>query len=158
MYEIAHRVLMLRTDPPSDVVVTIGVPYEEPTGEWSCPYRIDGLDGWEHERKVTGFDSLEAVELATVMVRAALAGSHEAREGLLSWADGPPRQRAKTVYVTWERHADIAYVAMKHDAVPGEAVRQVVAEDVILDYGDAGQLLGLEVMNAESRLPAEMRL
>src|ERR1700754_4719728 len=85
MYEIAHRILFLRTDPPRDVVVTIGVPYEESTGEWSCPYRIDGLDGWEHERKVTGFDSLEAVELAMVMVRAALAGSHEAREGLLSW-------------------------------------------------------------------------
>ncbi|MGW0805870.1 DUF2283 domain-containing protein [Nonomuraea sp. NPDC002799] len=158
MYEIAQRVLVLRSDPPRDVVVTIGVPYEEPTGDWSCPYRIDGLAGWEHERKVTGFDSLEAVELATVMVRAALAGSHEAREGLLMGDDVPSRQRPRTVYVSWEKHEDIAYIAMKHEIVPGEAVRQVVAEDVVLDYADGGQLLGLELMNAHARLPAEMRL
>ena len=98
MYEIAHRVLALRSDPPRDVVVTVGVPYEEPTGEWSCPYRIDGLDGWEHERKVTGLDSLGAVELAMAMVRAAVAGSHEAKEGLLSWDDVPSGPRAQTVY------------------------------------------------------------
>jgi len=85
MYEIAQRVLVLRTEPPREVVVTIGLPYEEPTGEWSCPYRIDGLDGWEHERKVTGLDSLEAVERAMATLRAALADSPEAKEGLLSW-------------------------------------------------------------------------
>ncbi|SEG91196.1 Protein of unknown function [Nonomuraea solani] len=158
MYEIAHRVLALRTDPPRDVVVAIGVPYEEPTGEWSCPYRIDGLAGWEHERKVTGLDSLEAVELAMAMVRAALAGSHEAKEGLLTWDDEPAGQRAQTVYVSWDKLRNIAYIAMKHEVVPGEAVRQFVAEDIVLDYGDAGQLLGLELIDAERLLPAEMRI
>ncbi|MEO3870120.1 DUF2283 domain-containing protein [Nonomuraea sp. B12E4] len=158
MYEIAHRVLLLRTDPPRDVVVTIGVPYEEPTGEWSCPYRIDGLDGWEHERKVTGFDSLEAVDLAMVMVRAALAGSHEAREGLLSWDEMPSGQRARTVYVTIDPAQDTAYVAMKHEIVPGGAVRRVEADGVLLDYADSGELLGLELLNASTVLPPELRL
>ncbi|MGN9842742.1 DUF2283 domain-containing protein [Nonomuraea sp. H19] len=159
MYEIARRVLVLRTDPPRDVVVTVGVPYEEPTGEWSCPYRIDGLDGWEHERKVTGLDSLEAIELATVMVRAALAGSHEAKEGLLIWEDAPlTGQWARTVYVSWDTEQDIAYIAMKHEIVPGEAVEQVVADDVVLDYGDSGRLLGLEITNAAARLPSELRM
>ncbi|WP_327091611.1 hypothetical protein OIE66_13535 [Nonomuraea sp. NBC_01738] len=85
MYEIAHRTLSLRTEPPREVTVTIGLPYEEPTGEWSCPYRIDGLDGWEHERKVSGFDSMEVVEQVLMVVRSAVSGSPEAREGLLSW-------------------------------------------------------------------------
>jgi uncharacterized protein YuzE len=158
MYEIAHRVLVLHTEPPRDVIVTVGVPNEEPTGEWSCPYRIDGLAGWEHERKVTGLDSLQAMELALIMVRTALAGSHEAREGLLSWEDAPSDQRAHTVYVNWDKGRDIAYIAMKHEIVPGEAVRQTVAEDVVLDYGHSGELIGMELMNAADRLPSEMRL
>ncbi|MFI7703636.1 DUF2283 domain-containing protein [Nonomuraea sp. NPDC049480] len=158
MYEIAHRVLVLRSDPPRDVVVTVGVPYEEPTGEWSCPYRIDGLDGWEHERKVTGLDSLGAVELAMAMVRAAVTGSHEAKEGLLSWDDTPSGPRAQTVYVTWDKELDIAYIAMKREIVPGEAVRQIVAEEVVLDYGDSGRLVGMELLNAATQLPSEMRM
>ncbi|NJP95329.1 DUF2283 domain-containing protein [Nonomuraea sp. FMUSA5-5] len=158
MYEIAHRVLTLRTDPPREVVVTVGVPYEEPTGEWSCPYRIDGLDGWEHERKVSGLDSLEAVELAMVTVRAAVAGSHEAREGLLAWEEEPAGRRARTVYVSVDRARNLAYIAMKHEIVPGEAMRQFVAEDIVLDYGDAGQLLGLELTDAARLLPSELRL
>ncbi|WP_043641149.1 DUF2283 domain-containing protein [Nonomuraea candida] len=158
MYEIAHRVLALRTEPPRDVVVTLGMPYEEPTGEWSCPYRIDGLEGWEHERKVSGLDSLEAVELATAMVRAALAGSHEAREGLLARDDAPEGRRPQTVYVSVDGERNIAYIAMKHEIVPGEAVRQVVAEDIVLDYGDSGRLLGLELTDAARRLPSEMRV
>ncbi|MGP3964893.1 DUF2283 domain-containing protein [Nonomuraea sp. 3N208] len=158
MYEIAHRVLVLRSEPPRDVVVTVGVPYEEPTGEWSCPYRIDGLDGWEHERKVTALDSLGAVELALAMTRAAVAASHEAKAGLLSWDDAPSGPQARTVYVTWDKEHDIAYIAMKHEVIPGEAVRQVVADDAVLDYEDSGRLLGLELMNAATRLPSEMRM
>jgi uncharacterized protein YuzE len=158
MYEIAHRVLALRSEPPRDVVVTIGVPYEEPTGEWSCPYRIDGLDGWEHERKVTGLDSLGAVELAMATVRAAVSGSHEAREGLLSWDDTPSGPRAHTVYVSWDRDLDIAYLALKRRMAPGEAVRQVVADNVVLDYGASGRLLGLEFLNAAGTLPPELRM
>ncbi|MFD1931978.1 MULTISPECIES: DUF6968 family protein [Nonomuraea] len=87
MYEIAQRVLTLLTEPPSEVTVTIGLPFEEPTGEWSCPYRIDGLDGWEHERKVTGVDSLQALEIVLTVVRSALTESAEAREGLLVWEE-----------------------------------------------------------------------
>lgn len=158
MYEIAHRVLALHTDPPRDVVVTLGLPYEEVTGEWSCPYRIDGLDGWEHERKVTGLDSLEAVELAMVMVRAALAGSHEAKEGLLADDDRPEGMRPRTVYVSVDDDRNIAYIAMKHEIAPGEVADQTVAGDVVLDFGDSGQLLGVELTDAARRLPSEMRV
>ncbi|TMR88765.1 DUF2283 domain-containing protein [Nonomuraea basaltis] len=91
------------------------------------------------------------------MVRAAVTGSHEAKAGLLSWEDSPGTQ-ARTVYVSWDKERDIAYIAMKHEAAPGEAVQQVVVEDAVLDYGDSGQLLGLELMNAATRLPAEMRM
>ncbi|TMR05383.1 DUF2283 domain-containing protein [Nonomuraea turkmeniaca] len=92
------------------------------------------------------------------MTRAAVAGSHEAKEGLLIWEDGPSEPQAKTVYVTWDREHDIAYIAIKREIVPGEAVRQVVAEDVVLDFGDSGRLLGLELMNAATRFPSEMRM
>ncbi|MEU4545950.1 DUF6968 family protein [Nonomuraea dietziae] len=87
MYEIAQRVLTLLTEPQREVTVTVGLPYEEPTGEWSCPYRIDGLAGWEHERKVSGADSIQALEIVLTVVRSALEGSPEAREGLLVWEE-----------------------------------------------------------------------
>ncbi|GAA2314906.1 hypothetical protein GCM10010149_78140 [Nonomuraea roseoviolacea subsp. roseoviolacea] len=158
MYEIACRTLTLRTEPPSEVTVSVGVPVEEPTGDWSCPYRIDGLAGWEHERKVTGVDALEAVDLALAMVRAALAGSHEAKEGLLSWEDEPDGRRPKTVYLTWDKDGDIAYIAMKHEIAPGEVVRQETVGGAVLDYGASGELLGVELLGAATRLPSEMRL
>ncbi|MFI6495793.1 DUF2283 domain-containing protein [Nonomuraea typhae] len=155
MYEIASRTLTLRTMPPREVTITVGLPYEEPTGEWSCPYRIDGLDGWEHERKVTGSDAVQVVELVLSMLRSAVAGSPEGREGLLSWDeedDGP-----RTVYVTLDRDVNAAYIAMKREVAPGEAVRQAVAGDVVLDFAASGELLGVELLDAETRLPSEMR-
>ncbi|MEV0201669.1 DUF2283 domain-containing protein [Nonomuraea sp. NPDC050691] len=158
MYEIARRTLTLGTEPPREVTVTVGVPVEEPTGDWSCPYRIDGLAGWEHERKVTGVDALEAVDLALAMVRAALAGSHEAKEGLLSWDEEPDDRRPRTVYLTWDKDHDVAYIAMKHEIAPGEAVRQEVVGGTVLDYGASGELLGVELLDAATRLPSEMRL
>ncbi|WP_336214251.1 DUF2283 domain-containing protein [Nonomuraea sp. LPB2021202275-12-8] len=158
MYEIARRTLTLCTEPMGEVTVTIGLPYEEPTGEWSCPYRVDGLAGWEHERKVTGVDSLAAVELAVATVRAALTGSHEAKEGLLSWDDEPVGRRPQIVYVNWDKDHDIAYIAMKHEIVPGDAVRQTVAEEVVLDFASSGELLGMELVNAATLLPSEMRI
>ncbi|SDJ94392.1 hypothetical protein SAMN05421874_104153 [Nonomuraea maritima] len=157
MYEIAQRTLVLRTEPPSDVVVTVGLPYEEPSGDWSCPYRIDGLDGWEHERKVTGFDSLEAMELALAMVRVALAGSHEARAGLLAADDLPQDSRVRSVYVTWNQAGNVAYIAMKHEITAGEAVCRVEADDAVLELGGSGELLGVELTDAATRLPSEMR-
>lgn len=154
MYEIAQRMLSLHTDPARDVCVTIGLPYEEPTGEWSCPYRIDGLDGWEHERKVSGLDSLQAIELVLVVVRSALAGSHEAREGLLDVeVEGP-----QSVYVSWDKDNDVAYIAMKREIAVGEAARQKVVDDVVLEFAESGELLGVELLEADRLMPSEMRI
>ncbi|MEU6998351.1 DUF2283 domain-containing protein [Nonomuraea sp. NPDC046570] len=154
MYEIAQRVLPMDAE-PHEVIVTIGLPYEEPTGEWSCPYRIDGLDGWEHERKVTGPDSLLALELALVMVRSAVAGSHEARRGLLAWDEYRPSRVPRTVYVT--RYGDSAYISLTREAVPGEAERQQQVADIVLDFGESGELVGLELLDAATLMPAELR-
>ncbi|MFI6707861.1 DUF6968 family protein [Nonomuraea sp. NPDC050478] len=158
MYEIARRTLTLRTEPPREVVAAIGMPYAEPGGDWSCPYRIDGLAGWEHERKATGAGSMQAVELAMAMVRAALAGSHESREGLLASEEEPGGRRPCTVYTSWDRYHNIAYISMKHEIVAGEAARQVVADGVVLDFGGGGELLGVELSDAETLMPAQMRL
>ncbi|MFC7583930.1 DUF2283 domain-containing protein [Nonomuraea antimicrobica] len=56
-----------------------------------------------------------------------------------------------------DRDADLAYIAMKREIAPGEVVRQVTAGSVVLDFGDSGQLLGVELMNADELLPSEMR-
>ncbi|NUW37196.1 DUF2283 domain-containing protein [Nonomuraea sp. SMC257] len=92
------------------------------------------------------------------MVRAALAGSHEAKEGLLSWEEEPDGRRPKTVYLTWDKDHDVAYIAMKHEIAPGEAVRQETVDGAVLDYGVSGELLGIELLDAATRLPSEMRL
>lgn len=158
MYEIAQRTMSLQTQPPREVSVTIGLPYEEPTGEWSCPYRIDGLDGWEHERKVTGIDSLQAVELVLVVVRSALAGSHEAREGLVAWDVETAGKGPQTVYASWDRENNVAYIAMKPEMAAGEAARQEVIGDVVLDFTESGELLGVELLDAVKLMPSQMRL
>ncbi|MDA0637918.1 DUF6968 family protein [Nonomuraea sp. CA-218870] len=158
MYEIARRTLTLRTEPPREVIAAIGMPYVEPEGDWSCPYRIDGLAGWDHERKATGTDSLQAVELAMGMVRAALAGSHEAKEGLLAGEEDEGGGRPCTVYTRWDRYHNVAYISMKHEILAGEAARQVVAGEVVLEFGGGGELLGVELTDAETLMPAEMRL
>ena len=155
MYEIAQRVLTFELD-SREVTVTIGQPYEEPTGEWSCPYRIDGLDGWEHQRKVTGTDSLLALELALVVVRNAVSGSPEARRGLLSWDEDRRSSVPRTVYVSGD--ATCAYIAFKRDIAPGESARQEHAAGVVLDFAASGELLGVELMDAATLMPAELRV
>ncbi|MFI6480401.1 DUF2283 domain-containing protein [Nonomuraea sp. NPDC050663] len=159
MYEIARRTLWLRSSPPREVTVTIGLPVEEPSGEWSCPYRIDGLDGWEHQRRVTGEDAVDALELVLAVVRSALAGSHEAREGLLDGMLDGERAGQRAVFVRWDTEVNAAYIAMKREISSGEAVRQVVAgDDTVLDFGAEGELLGVELLDAERQMPSEMRL
>jgi uncharacterized protein YuzE len=158
MYEIARRVLSLHSEPPRQVTVTVGLPYEEPGGDWSCPYRIDGLAGWEHERRVSGADSLQALELALGTVRSAIAGSHEARRGALSWDDAPFVGVPQTVYVSWDRVSEVAYIALKREIMPGEVARQEEKGEVVLDVAASGELLGVELLDAHALMPSEMRL
>jgi uncharacterized protein YuzE len=41
--------------------------------------------------------------------------------------------------------------------VPGDAARQTVQGDVVLDFGASGELVGLELLRAATLMPSEMR-
>ncbi|MFJ5934111.1 DUF2283 domain-containing protein [Streptomyces sp. NPDC093071] len=59
--------------------------------------------------------------------------------------------------VECDASADMAYICLVDGIAPGEAVRQVPAEDdtAVLDHDSAGRLLGIEVFGAGRRLPPE---
>jgi uncharacterized protein YuzE len=58
------------------------------------------------------------------------------------------------VRVEYDASADMAYIYLVNTIGPGEAVRQVPAEDhtAILDYDSHGRLLGIELFSARRRL------
>ncbi|WP_432062740.1 DUF2283 domain-containing protein [Streptomyces sp. S1] len=60
--------------------------------------------------------------------------------------------------VEYDASADMAYVYLVDGIAPGEAVRQVPAEDgtAVLDYDSAGRLLGIEVFSAGRRLHPDL--
>ncbi|AWT41074.1 MULTISPECIES: DUF2283 domain-containing protein [Streptomyces] len=56
--------------------------------------------------------------------------------------------------IEYDASADMAYIYLVDTIGPGEAVRQVPAEDhtAILDYDSDGRLLGIELFSARRRL------
>lgn len=59
--------------------------------------------------------------------------------------------------ITFDAVANMAYIYLVDQTVPGEAVRQVLAGDdcdstVVLDYDRDGRLLGIEVFSAARQL------
>ena len=61
--------------------------------------------------------------------------------------------------ITYDSQADAAYVRLGGPIAPGEATQQVHSilapgggGEIILDFNDAGHLLGLEVLGASSVL------
>src|SRR5690606_40398160 len=70
----------------------------------------------------------------------------------------PGGRRPCTVYLSWDRDHNIAYISMKHETVAREAARQVSADRVVLDFGGGGELLGVELSDAETLMPADIRL
>ena len=67
-----------------EAVVRIGRPWQEPTGEWAAPYRIDGL-GAQITSCMFGMDAIHALQLAQVVIGGVLAGSEEGKAGRLRW-------------------------------------------------------------------------
>jgi hypothetical protein len=61
---IAERVLTATINgKPFDVSVRFGKPMPNPSGEWACPYQINGL-GIETVRRACGIDAVQALQLA----------------------------------------------------------------------------------------------
>jgi hypothetical protein len=82
---IATRVLeVVDVDgrPCGKVTISIGRPVQEPEGEWRCPYKIVGL-GFRRTRAAFGFDAIQAIQGAFLVIGGTLAGTKEAEEGHL---------------------------------------------------------------------------
>lgn len=79
-----------RDQPARQVLVHLGRPWQEPTGEWAVPYQVVGLS--ENKPKVyrvLGFDAIQALQGALLVIGGILAGSEEVEQGRLRW-DGDP--------------------------------------------------------------------
>ncbi|MFJ6609360.1 DUF2283 domain-containing protein [Streptomyces sp. NPDC091289] len=60
--------------------------------------------------------------------------------------------------VEYDASTHMAYIYLVDGIAPGEAVRQVLAEDdtAVLDYDAHGRLLGIELFDATRRLHPEL--
>lgn len=82
---IAERFLTLNEDGEERRIrIALGRPYQEPDKAYFCPYRITGI-GVERTKRAGGVDSIQAIQLALVLIGAELS-SHSAS---LKW-DGEP--------------------------------------------------------------------
>jgi uncharacterized protein YuzE len=74
---------------------------------------------------------------------------------------GPNSSGTNPIRVTFDPHADAAYVRLA-DFSPGAATTQVLVEgvpspaDIVLDFSSNGQLLGVEIIGARAVLSAEL--
>jgi len=67
------------------VLVHIGRPWQEPTGEWAAPFQILGL-GRSRVSRAFGLDAIHALQLVHLMIGSTLAASDEGKQGRLRWA------------------------------------------------------------------------
>ncbi|WP_437669671.1 DUF6968 family protein [Sorangium sp. So ce131] len=84
---IATRVIDVLDDtgkPSRQILVHIGRPSQEPTGEWSLPYQIVGIRK-DRIFRVLGLDAVQALQLAHIVIGSVLASSDEAKQGRLRW-------------------------------------------------------------------------
>jgi hypothetical protein len=64
--------------------VVIGKPEQVGDHEWSCAYRITGLDD-ESTYRVSGLDAIQAIQCAFTAIDGILAGTDAGTKGLLRW-------------------------------------------------------------------------
>ena len=67
------------------VLVHIGRPWQEPTGEWAAPFQILGL-GRSRVSRAFGLDAIQALQLVQLMIGSTLAITDEGKQGRLRWA------------------------------------------------------------------------
>jgi hypothetical protein len=68
----------------STSTVIIGKPEQVGDNEWSCAYRITGLDD-ESTYRVSGLDAIQAIQCAFTAIDGILAGTDAGVKGLLRW-------------------------------------------------------------------------
>ncbi|AXE23673.1 hypothetical protein C0216_09545 [Streptomyces globosus] len=84
---------------PFPLALELGAPYPDPdpSGDWICPCRIDGLDGSEvHE--VHGIDGIQALTLAADLLRRLLAQEAEERGLTFTWLGEPGLHAADVLH------------------------------------------------------------
>lgn len=82
---IAERRLSLKIDGEErEIRITLGRPYQESDQAYFCPFRIAGI-GEEQTKRAGGIDSIQAMQLALVMIGALLSSQSKN----LKW-DGEP--------------------------------------------------------------------
>jgi len=78
---IAERYLSLSMNGEErQIRIALGRPYQEPDHAYFCPFKIIGLEA-ERARRAGGVDSIQAIQLALVMIGAELSRYSE----LLKW-------------------------------------------------------------------------
>jgi len=79
---VARRILRER-DTRRRVVVVVGTPARRSTGEWACPWQLQGL-GDGKVRYAFGVDSMQALQPSFEAIRLALLPVRDS----LTWCDG----------------------------------------------------------------------
>lgn len=129
---IVVRRLSVADDPDKAVTVMIGKPHPSPDGNWTCPYRVEGITG--ARGAAFGIDGLQALFNAVEGARTTLAASDLS----LSWEGGEPGDHGipRTVPMYYgrafaegiERHIDQQVrafaAAVEQGGKPGSPVRR----------------------------------
>jgi hypothetical protein len=130
---IVVRRLSVADDPDRAVTVMIGKPHPSPDGNWTCPFRVDGIGITGARGTAFGIDGLQALLNAVEGARTTLAASDLS----LSWEGGEPGDHGipRTVPMYYgrafaegiERHIDQQVrafaAAVEQGGRPGRPVR-----------------------------------
>ena len=58
--------------------------------------------------------------------------------------------------ITFDKEIDTAYIYLKEEIKPGEAIKNMQVEDnIILDFDINGKLLGIEILNVSTKMPQD---
>ena len=68
----------------SKVNIMIGKPEQLSNQDWSCSYRILGLDD-DTTYRVNGLDSIQAIKCVFTVIDGILSGTHLVKQGILQW-------------------------------------------------------------------------
>ena len=97
---IADRQLRDSENPSREVRLLIGEPQQfpdAPNGDYYCPFQVVGV-GSEKVLYAGGIDSLQAIELAVLILPSVLENLRRDNPGL-GWADAPPGDYGLSVTV-----------------------------------------------------------